>query len=131
MSILETYPLVRRLVEEHRMPLVETDLPPAGLRLLFLPSHERQHLETPDIAAVLPDLLQVCRKLLPEGVNIEGAVAGSALEARLGAAIDGLSLPALIVMDGQTPIGVIARMRDWADYLARFKAILAPLAVAH
>jgi len=130
MSIVETTPLLLRLVEELGVPIVESGFP-AGLTLLFLPSHERQHLETVDIAVILPDLIGICRKILVDRLVIEPAIASAAFEARLVDEIDGLTLPAVVVVQGNQPVGSIARMRDWADYLARFEAILAPLIVSH
>lgn len=119
-EILDTPPL-RRLTGGFGLPVlaaVEEAAP--GLVVLFLPNHARAHLETPDIAAVLPDLLALCAALSP-GEAVSGAIADAALESRLA---DGLSLPALVFLRNGEAIGSIPRMRDWDDYTARLRALL-------
>ena len=129
MSALNASPLVAGLIDRHGMALLH-DLAdaPRGLVLLFLPSHARPHLETPDIAAVLPDLLQACAGLVPSGSAPVGAVADAALEVDLRAEIDDLSLPALVLLHDGRPAGAISRMRDWDEYGRRLTALLAPFA---
>lgn len=118
------HPLVRRLVAERGLPYLDT-LDEAALldprdHFLFLPAHGKTHLETPDIAAVLPELIAA----LGGPARIGGAVAGPKLEAALRDRLQ-LALPALVVLRRGTPIGSVARMRDWDDYLARLGTILA------
>lgn len=123
------HPLVRRLIEDRGYPLVETADAVAGLdprdHFLFLPAHGKAHLETPDIAVVLPELIAALGG--PE--RIGGAVAGPKLEAALREELS-LALPALVVVRRGAPIGSVARMRDWDDYLARLAAVLAAEAPA-
>lgn len=118
------HPLVRHLVTKRAYPYVETASEVAELdgrdHLLFLPSHGKGHLETPDIAAVLPELVATFGG--PD--RIGGAVAGPALEAALRDELS-LALPALVVVRAGAPAGAIARMRDWDDYLARLGTLLA------
>lgn len=126
MSLLDEYPVIRRLIDVCGMPYLDEGQPlPAGPHLYLLPSHQRPNLETPDVAAVLPELLKVF------GPVVGGAVAGPALEARLRADLDGIGLPALVVMNGSAIVGAVPRMRDWDDYLARLSALLTPLTAAH
>lgn len=124
------HPLVERLVSAHGYAyanaLDELAAEPRDL-LLFLPSHGKPHLETPDIAAVLPDLV----KALDGGAGgLSAAVAGPAVEAQLRQQM-ALALPALVVVRAGSPIGSLARMRDWDEYLARLGALLAPPSTSH
>jgi hydrogenase-1 operon protein HyaE len=121
-DVLDTPPL-RRLTGEYGLPVLSATADAApGLVLLFLPNHARAHLETPDIAAVLPDLMTLCRKLT-DAAPVSGAIADAALESRLA---DGLSLPALVILRDGATVADIPRMRDWDDYTARFRALLTP-----
>lgn len=56
------HPLVRRLITERAYPYLDNAEDAAGLdgRDLFvlLPAHGKVHLESPDIAVVLPELVQ-------------------------------------------------------------------------
>ncbi|MBO6043657.1 MAG: hypothetical protein J6P47_04245 [Acetobacter sp.] len=121
-SVLEM-PLVRSLTTRHAMPVLH-DLSEAdsGLVLLFLPSHARVHLETPDIAVVMPELLTLCNQYVHE--MLYGAVADSVLEAFLLHVLDSPQLPALVLLKQRQPVGVISRMRDWDDYKQRLQALL-------
>jgi hydrogenase-1 operon protein HyaE len=125
------HPLVRRLIEERNYPLVETGDALAGLdprdHFLFLPAHGKAHLETPDIAVVLPELIAA----LGGAAQIGGAVAGAKLEAALRDKLQ-LAVPALVVVRRGDVIGSVARMRDWDEYLARLGAVLAaPIPATH
>lgn len=127
----ELHPLVRRLMAERAWPLLEAPEAMVGLdardHFLFLPAHGKAHLETPDIAVVLPELV----KALGGEDAIGIAVAGHKTEAALRDAMS-LALPAIVVLRGGTPVGAISRMRDWDEYLARLGALLeAPSAATH
>jgi len=107
------HPLVARLIETQGYPWLDGETPglqPSGVRLLFLPAHGRGHVETPDIAVVLPELVAA---LGTDG----GAVAGPACERQMREALGGIALP---------PVGSLSRMRDWDEFLDR----LAPLVAA-
>ncbi|MBO1328174.1 hypothetical protein OQ496_07480 [Acetobacter suratthaniensis] len=149
-DLLLTPPL-QRLQTQFGMPVLdETAAAANGLVLLFLPSHARTHLETPDIAAVLPDLVALCAARMNAGtangisenganvkgssveracatVPVSGAIATATLEARLVRETGDLSLPALVLLHQGGVVGNIARMRDWGDYATRFATLLAPL----
>ncbi|MFG1395744.1 thioredoxin domain-containing protein [Roseixanthobacter pseudopolyaromaticivorans] len=124
------HPLVQRLITAHGYAYVET---PEDLgadprdRLLFLPAHGKTHMETPDIAAVLPELV---RALDSGRQPLTGAVAGPAIELALRDAL-ALALPAIVVLRDGDPIGSIARMRDWDEYLTRLGTVLAETCVTH
>ncbi|MFG1464682.1 hydrogenase [Xanthobacter sp. DSM 24535] len=124
------HPLVQRLMTAHGYAYI---LAPDDLfgdprdQLLFLPAHGKSHMETPDIAVVLPELVQA----LDSGRGrLTGAVAGPAVEAALREAM-ALALPAIVVLRNGDPIGSIARMRDWDEYLTRLGAVLAETCVTH
>ncbi|MFT8439377.1 hydrogenase [Acetobacter fabarum] len=130
MSVLEL-PLVQGLTTRHGMPVLHTlEQAQAGYVLLLLPSHARIHLETPDLAAILPDLLQLGAAHLRGAQPISGAVADAALEAELVRNEGDLSLPALVVLENGQVKANIARMRDWDTYVSRFGALFAPSTTA-
>jgi len=118
-STASLHPLVARLVAEHGYSYVAEDaagLP--GVRLLLLPAHGRAHVETPDMAVVLPELVAA---LGADG----GAVAGPACERQLRERLGGIALPALVVLGEGAPIGSLARMRDWDEFLERLGPLVA------
>ncbi|MFT8814526.1 hypothetical protein [Acetobacter fabarum] len=130
MSVLEL-PLVQGLTTRHGMPVLHTlEQAQAGYVLLLLPSHARIHLETPDLAAILPDLLQLGAAHLRGAQPISGAVADAALEAELVRDEGDLSLPALVVLENRQVKASIARMRDWDTYVSRFGALFVPSTTA-
>ncbi|MPT23363.1 MAG: hydrogenase [Starkeya sp.] len=100
---------------------------PAGDSLLFLPAHGKAHMETPDIAVVLPELVGA----LGESVAMAGAVAGPAYEKQLREQLGGIALPAIVVLRGGRPLGSLSRMRDWDEFLERLSAVLARPAASH
>lgn len=118
---LSTPPLLR-LTGPLAMPVLD-DLAqaPAGIVLLFLPQHAKAHLETPDIAAVLPDLVSFCAARAG-GSPVSGAIADAALETALS---EDMSLPALLLLRDGAVRDAIPRMRDWHDYTARLSAFTA------
>lgn len=124
------HPLVRRLLTERAWPYLETLDDAASLdardHFLLLPAHGKAHLESPDIAVVLPELVNA----LGGEAAIGGAVAGPKAEAALREALS-LALPAIVVLRGGEPVGSIARMRDWDEYLERLGALVRAPAVTH
>lgn len=126
MSVLEL-PLVQGLTTRHGMPVLHTlEQARPGYVLLLLPSHARIHLETPDLAAILPDLLQLGAACLQGGPPPGGAVADAALEAALVRSGSDLSLPALVLLENGQVKASISRMRDWDTYVSKFGALFAP-----
>lgn len=124
-------PLVQRLMSERAYPYVDDAVEAAALNmrdhLLFLPAHGKGHLETPDIAVVLPELVSA----LGGEARLGAAVAGPKLEAALRDEMS-LALPALVVLRAGKPTGAVARMRDWDEYLERLAALLsAPTPQTH
>ncbi len=125
MNVLEL-PLVQGLTTRHGMPVLHTlEQAAAGFVLLFLPSHARTHLETPDIAAILPDLVQLGAVRLQGGQPLGGAVADATLEAQLVGRDGDISLPALVLLENGQVRGTISLMRDWETYGSRFATFFA------
>lgn len=125
------HPLVRRLLTERAYAYVEAAEDAAALdardHLLLLPAHGKAHLESPDIAVVLPELV----KALGGEAQIGGAVAGPKAEAAFREALN-LALPAIVVLRAGVPLGAISRMRDWDEYLDRLGALIdAPSTATH
>lgn len=124
MTVLEQ-PLVKGLKTRHGMPVLHAlEQAADGFVLLMLPSHTRTHLETPDIAAILPDLLQMGATCLSGTKSLTGAVADATLEATLVRQDTDITLPALVVLEDGQVIASISRMRDWATYVERLQVLL-------
>lgn len=127
------HPLVARLTSTLGYPYLDSEEEaaarlPAGDSLLFLPAHGKGHMETPDIAVVLPELVDALAG--PSGMA--GAVAGPAYEKLLREQLGGIALPAIVVVRGGHPLGSLSRMRDWDEFLERLTAILTrPAATSH
>lgn len=127
---VDLHPLVQRLIDGNGYAYVEAldgiAATPRDL-LLLLPAYGKAHLETPDIAVVLPELV----KALDAGRGtLSGAVAAPATEAALRQSLQ-LALPAIVVLRDGAAVGSIARMRDWDEYLARLGALLAAPPASH
>ncbi len=125
------HPLVARLTSTHGYPYLDSDEAavaalPEGDVLLFLPAHGKAHMETPDIAAVLPELVGA----LGGSGAMGGAVAGPVYEKQLREQLGGIALPALVVLRGGRPLGSLSRMRDWDEFIERLSAVIARPAVA-
>ena len=125
------HPLVARLTAALGFPYLDSEEEavaalPAGDSLLFLPAHGKAHMETPDIAVVLPELVGA----LGASAALSGAVAGPAYEKQLREQLGGIALPAIVVLRGGRPLGSLSRMRDWDEFLERLTAVIARPAVA-
>ncbi len=125
------HPLVARLTAALGYPYLDSEEEaaaalPAGDSLLFLPAHGKAHMETPDIAVVLPELIGA----LGISAALGGAVAGPAYEKQLREQLGGIALPAIVVLRSGRPLGSLSRMRDWDEFLERLTAVIARPAVA-
>ncbi|MGD9656617.1 MAG: hydrogenase accessory protein [Methylocystis sp.] len=120
-------PLLQRLIERARLPVVD-DL---GLdEFLDRASKERVHVllffsgdranrpETADVAVVLPELLSHFSD------RLRGAVIAPEAEESLRARLHAYVSPSLVVMRGREPVGVLPKIWDWADYLAKIEGFL-------
>lgn len=116
-------PLIDRLLASG-VPLIgeaaiDAFLAGAGVRVLFVPGDANRHLDSVDVAVILPEL---CRhfsgRLAPAVVarSAEGAMAK-----RFGVDVK----PALAFFAHGDLLGTIPRVRDWDEYLARIGEMLA------
>lgn len=122
-------PLLRQLTERRGLPLVdETSLDAfldeaaaAGQNaLLFFSGDGAQRAETADVAVVLPELLKAFSG------KLRGALIAPAAEERLRARFQAYVSPSLVVARGRDPVGVLPKICDWSEYVARISAWLDP-----
>jgi hydrogenase-1 operon protein HyaE len=123
------HPLIAVLGERYGLPTVDEATIDAFLApaegepphtLLFFTGDPEQRADTTDVAVVLPELLAVF-----EG-SFRAAVVARAAEEKLKARFHVQVLPSLAVTRGPEPIGVLPRIRDWADYVATLLGLLDP-----
>lgn len=117
-------PLIERLVSELNYPLVnaenlDTLLSEEGERVLFLTGDPVKNLETNDLAVILPELARTFAG------RLNPAVVDRSIEQSLRERFDVWPVPSLIFFKDGEKRGAIAKVRDWADYLAEIEAILA------
>ncbi|RAI43099.1 hydrogenase accessory protein [Rhodoplanes roseus] len=126
-----TTPLLDSLLRRHGLPVVDQDgidaflMPAAGEpphALLFFTGDPATHREVGDVAVVLPEILSAFRGRLRAAVVARSAE--RALDRRFHVAV----LPSLVLTRGIEPIGVLPRICDWSDYVARITAWLDPAA---
>lgn len=124
-------PLLRRLIERARLPLVDELSLEAFLdgvskeraqALLFLSGDGANRPETGDVAVVLPELLSHFSD------RLRGAVIAPEAEEKLRPRLHAYVSPSLVVMRGREPVGVMPKIWDWADYLAKIESFLDPCA---
>lgn len=120
-------PLLRRLIERARLPVVDDlsldDFLDSASKervqvLLFLSGDGANRPETGDVAVVLPELLSHFSD------RLRGAVIAPKAEERLRARLHAYVSPSLVVMRGREPIGVLPKIWDWADYVAKIEGFL-------
>jgi hydrogenase-1 operon protein HyaE len=125
--------LLDALASRHGLPMVdrrsiEAFLSPAADQprhaLLFFTGDPATRSETADVAVVLPELLAAFRGRLRAAVVARSAE--DALKRRFHVAV----VPSLVMTRGADVIGVLPRIRDWPDYVARITAWLDPAAPA-
>ena len=116
--------LVRALSQRHGLPVVDAGsidaflAPAAGEAvhaLLFFSGDPAQRSETNDVAVVMPELLAAFAGALRGAVGDEDA-----LKTRFGVVV----MPSLVVTRGGEPLAVIAKIRDWSEYVERIRACL-------
>jgi hydrogenase-1 operon protein HyaE len=120
-------PLLRRLIERARLPVVDDlsldDFLDTASKervqvLLFLSGDGANRPETGDVAVVLPELLSHFSD------RLRGAVIAPEAEERLRARLHAYVSPSLVVMRGREPVGVLPKIWDWADYIAKIEGFL-------
>jgi hydrogenase-1 operon protein HyaE len=90
--------------------------------LLFFPGDPAQRPEAADVAVIFPELLGAFQG------RLRGAVVALGAERALGQVYHVDVFPSLAVIRAGVTIGVIPRVRDWADYLQKIEAFLDPAA---
>ena len=122
--------LVRALHERHGISRLEPETLDAFLddeprhTLLFFAGDPKARLEADDVAVVLPELLKAFRG------RLRGGVIAPAAEEKLKARFHVVMTPSLVVTRGRDTIDVIAKIRDWSEYVILIEAALAPGASA-
>lgn len=124
-------PILRQLVEQRGLPMVDADrldhfLDEAAAAkthsILFFAGEAGQRAETTDVAVILPELL------LYFAGRLRGALIAPAAEAELRPRLHAYASPCLVVMRRRETVGVLPKIYDWADYIARIEAFLEPSA---
>ncbi len=92
--------------------------------VLFFAGDPAERAETRDLAVILPQLLESFAGRLR--VALVTSDAEPALKERFHVRV----LPSLVVLRGSEILGVLPKVYDWAEYLARFEAMLRPDAPA-
>lgn len=87
--------------------------------VIFLPGDVARRPEGNDVAVILPELLAAF-----EG-RLAGAVVVPEAEEMLKLRFGVIVFPSLVFMRGDSFLGIIPRIRDWSDYLAEIRTILA------
>lgn len=88
--------------------------------LLFFAGDPSQRPEVGDVAVIFPELLGAFSG------RLRGAVVARGAEKSLGRTYHVDVLPSLAVIRAGAAIGVIPRVRDWAEYLEKIEGFLNP-----
>lgn len=115
--------VLKRLTEELGYPILdaatlESFISESGDRVLFLTGDPATNLETDDVAAILPELVQAFQH------RFKAAVIDRSIEQPLRERYDVWPVPSLIFLCDGEMTGAIPKVRDWPDYLAEIKTIL-------
>jgi hydrogenase-1 operon protein HyaE len=81
-----------------------------------------QRPEATDVAVIFPELLKAFAG------RLSGALVAGGAEKALGARFHVDVLPSLAIIRGGATIGVVSRIRDWAEYVEKIEAFLDPAA---
>ena len=122
--------LRRTLHERHHLALVDAasieDFLAASPAhsVLFFAGDPTERPETRDVAVILPQLLAALSG------RLRGALVAAEAEPALKERFHVRMLPSLVVLRGSEVLGVLPKVYDWADYVARLEAMLLPDAPA-
>ena len=94
-----------------------------GVRCLFVPGDPAKNLESGDVAVILPEIVKAF------GGAFGVALVEDGVEREARERFDVWPTPSLIFVSGGAALGSIPRVRDWDDYMARTREILAQAAV--
>ncbi|MEZ6002810.1 MAG: hydrogenase-1 expression HyaE [Planctomycetota bacterium] len=86
--------------------------------VLMIPGDWKRHIESNDVAIILPELVKAF-----EG-RLAGAVVDSASERDIQAQYRFARFPALVFLRRGEYLGVIEKVLDWQDYLCEISEIL-------
>ncbi len=117
-------PLPQAFIDRMGVPVVDEstvdDVLANGLCMALFAGDPAQRPEAADVAVIFPELLEAfAGRLL-------GALVASGAEKALGARFHVDVLPSLAVIRNGVTIGVIPRIRDWAEYIEKIDAFLDP-----
>jgi hydrogenase-1 operon protein HyaE len=122
--------LRQNLHERHHLALVDE----AGVErflaatpahgVLFFAGDPAERAETRDLAVIFPQLLEAFTG------RLRGALVATDAEPALKQRFHVRVLPSLVVLRGSEILGVLPKVYDWDDYVARFEAMLRPEAPA-
>lgn len=112
-----THPLIQTLAAAPGATTVSTETidsylaaDTSCLTLVFLPGHNANKLETPDVAVVLIELLKMF------GSTVRVAIVDEASERDLMGQCAVLMLPSISVFHGTRHLKTIAKIQDWEVY---------------
>lgn len=114
--------LIHRLTTRHGLPRLDAAglddfLSEGRISVLFFSGDPVKHGESGDVAVVLPELLHAFPILT-------GAVIAREAEAELAPRFGVLVYPTLVFLKGAKPLGIIPKVRNWSDYIARIQDLL-------
>jgi len=107
------------VVDEHgldRLLASRADAPEHAL--LFFTGDPEQRMETADVAVVLPELIRHFAG------KLHGVVIAREAEASLKERFGVMVMPSLVMMRRDQPLGVLPKVRDWAEYIEKITAWL-------
>ncbi|GAA5066565.1 hydrogenase accessory protein [Roseibacterium beibuensis] len=120
-----THPLIDRLTTEFGWPrLTDSEALQAfvsapGEHVLFVPGDPARNLETADVAVIAPELRMAFQN------RFDCAVVDDDIETEARELGKTYKTPSLLFFREGQPIGAIAKVRDWSDYMDRITRILA------
>ena len=118
--------LRQTLQERHHLPVVDETTVEDFLKAapahgaLFFAGDPNERSETRDLAVIFPQLLEAFAG------RLRGALVATDAEPALKGLFHVRVLPSLVVLRGSEILGVLPKVYDWADYVARLEAMLRP-----
>jgi hydrogenase-1 operon protein HyaE len=121
--------LIDRLTTEFGWPTLSAETLDAfaggpGERVLFVTGDPRKTPEALDVAVILPEVVMAFQN------RFRPAVIDQSIERAVRDRYEVWPVPSLIFLRDGRFIGAIPKVRDWADYLDRTRAILEGRALA-
>ena len=117
-------PLLASIIERNGIPVlgdaeVEAHAKAHEFCVLFLPGDADRLMESNDVAVIFPELIKAF------GGRIAPIIAARDSERLLQRRYRFTAFPALVFLKRGEYLGAISRVRDWADYIAEIRDILA------